>query len=43
MLCLKESRFAVLEIITKRGNMRGVATGFATGLTGVRGNHFVAL
>jgi hypothetical protein len=38
-----KNRFAVLEIIIKRGNMRPVVTGVATGLTGVRGNHLVTL
>jgi hypothetical protein len=31
-----ENRFAVLEIITRRGNMRPVVMGVATCLTGVR-------
>lgn len=39
----QKNRFAVLEIIIKRGNMRAVVTGVATGLTGVRGKHLAAL
>jgi hypothetical protein len=38
-----KNRFAVVEIIIKRGNMRPVVTGVATGLTGVRGKHLAAL
>ncbi|MCI5126008.1 MAG: hypothetical protein D3925_16440 [Candidatus Electrothrix sp. AR5] len=38
-----ESRFAVLEIIIKRGTIRTVATGVATRLTGVRANHLASL
>ena len=45
VICIKKAkdRFAVLEIIIKRGNMRTVVTGVATGLTGVRGNYLAAL